>query len=296
MIEMIKIFTYGIFIGSFEVVPGISGGTLALLLNIYERLISAIINIKTDFKKNFKFLATIVSGMGVGIYVFSHIILLLNEHYPIETNCTLAGLIVGLIPTIFKKSIGEKFSFKNFLAFILTLIFMIIINLISIINSLDTNISNGTILTSLNLMQFFKFIFVGSLSAFCLMLPGCSGTMIMLVFGIYFSVINAIHSFNFLILMPVGVGILLGLVFGAKTIDYCFTNFAKATYFGILGLIVGSAFTPFYSSINLLMKLRRQLNNEFLVHFTLSILFLLIGTIFSYYFSKKTNDLNFKRS
>ena len=108
MIEMIKIFTYGIFIGSFEVVPGISGGTLALLLNIYERLISAIINIKTDFKKNFKFLATIVSGMGVGIYVFSHIILLLNEHYPIETNCTLAGLIVGLIPTIFKKSIGEK--------------------------------------------------------------------------------------------------------------------------------------------------------------------------------------------
>lgn len=288
--------------GSFEVVPGISGGTLAVLLNIYDRLISAISNIKTDFKKNFKFLATIVSGMGVGIYIFSHVILFFNKNYPLETNCALLGLIVGLIPMILKKSVNEKFYFKNFLAFVFTFSFMLIVNLLSIKNDLNGTISNGNILTSLNLMQFLKFTVVGAFSAFCLMLPGCSGTMIMLVFGIYFSIINAIHSFNFLILTPVGVGVLLGLIFGAKIIHYCFINFTKATYFGILGLIIGSTFSPLYSSISLFINLQQNsnmlqtnlgFNNVVLIHAAASIMVLLIGTIFSYYFSKKTSSLNF---
>lgn len=302
--EMIKIFIYGICIGSFEVVPGISGGTLAVLLNIYDQLISAISNIRTEFKKNFKFLFTIVSGMGVGIYVFSHIILFLNQNYPLETNFALLGLIVGLVPMIFKRSTDGKFKYRNFSAFILTFVFMMIINYISLMNDLNSNVVSGVILTKLNMTQFLKFFTVGALSAFCLMLPGCSGTMIMLVFGIYFSVIEAIHKFNFLILAPVGAGILFGLIFGAKIINYCFINYRKATYFGILGLIIGSVFAPLSSSVRIFIELCKVQNFQsssnlkfaILVHVLACAGVLLVGTIFSYAFSKKTNSLNLTKN
>lgn len=299
--DLFKIFIYGICMGTFEVVPGISGGTLAVLLNIYDRLINAISNLRLEFKKNFTFLLTIVSGMGVGIYCFSHVIMFFNKNYPIETNCALLGLILGLVPMILKKSISNRFKFGNFLFFIVTLFFMLIINYISITNNLDVNVSNNVIINNLNFLQLIKFTMVGALSAFCLMLPGCSGTMIMLVFGIYFTVIDAIHKFNFLILFFVGAGIIFGLLFGAKIIHYCFVNFTNATYFGILGLILGSVVAPLSSAIRLVLSLQKSceiefgtyLNSALLVHIFASFVVLVIGIIFSYSFSKKTSSLNF---
>lgn len=289
--------------GTFEVVPGISGGTLAVLLNIYDRLIFSISHLRTHFKSSFRFLITIVLGMGVGIYGFSHVILFLNSNYPIETNCLLLGLIVGLVPMIGKRAVDGEFKVNNFLAFVLTFGAMLFVAYVSVRQQVFVDrvvVAGGANdVVDLSFAQFFRFVVVGALSAFCLMLPGCSGTMIMLVFGIYYIVIEAIHRLDFLILLPVGFGILLGLIFGSKLIHFCFVNFTKATYFGILGLIVGSAIVPASIAINLFLNIKpSNLNlfsesfSVFFVHLLVSIGVLVVGAVFSFLFTKRTEKLS----
>ncbi len=288
-ISFIKNFTYAITMGIFEVVPGISGGTLAFLLGIYETLISAISNLRKDFKNSFKILFPSLMGMGVGIYCFSFIISFLHKTYPMEVNFWLTGLIIGIIPSIAFDSFSffnpgnEKYVTRHtfkfcILSFLLTVGVMIFINYISF-NLQDTK----EIITNMDFTKAIKFFAVGALAAFCLMLPGCSGSLIMLSFGIYYSVINAIHNFNFFVLMPVGGGILFGLLLGAKIINFCLKNFRPQTFFGIFGLVLGSSISPF---LNFLNSCSESLNLSFLlVHGIFSILSLALGFLFSISFS-----------
>ena len=105
----------------------------------------------------------------------------------------------------------------------------------------------------------------------------------MLSFGIYYSVINAIHNFNFLILIPVGFGILFGLLVGAKIINFCLKKFRPQTFFAIFGLITGSSISPFLNFLNVCSK---DLNLKFLlIHGSFSILTLALGVLFSISFS-----------
>lgn len=270
---------YGVCMGVFEVVPGISGGTLALILNVYETLIYATSNLKKDFKNSVKTLLPYLLGMGVGVYCFSFIISFLHKNFPMEVNFWLMGLIIGIIPSIALKA--RKFmnnskssKFSCFFSFILTVLVMLLINYISF------NLkSSNEIIESLSFFDGLKFMLVGALASFCLMLPGCSGSLIMLVFGIYYSVINAIHTFNFSIIFVVGIGILLGLLFGSKIIGYCLKNFKAETFFAILGLIIGSIFSPF---LNFLKTCFGMLDFKFLLlHGIFSITTLAIGFMFS---------------
>lgn len=270
---------YGVCMGIFEVVPGISGGTLALILNIYETLISSISNLKKDFKNSVKTLSPYLLGMGIGIYCFSFIISFLHKNFPMEVNFWLMGLIIGIIPSIaskankfMKNDNGNRFS--CFFSFVLTILVMLLINYLSF------NLKNSNeIIESLNFSYGLKFMLVGALASFCLMLPGCSGSLIMLVFGIYYSVINAIHTFNFSIICVVGIGILLGLLIGSKIINHCLQNFKAQTFFAILGLIIGSVFSPF---LNFLKTSSEMLSLNFLLtHGIISIITLAIGFSFS---------------
>ena len=271
---------YGVCMGIFEVVPGISGGTLALILNIYETLIFAISNLKKDFKNSVKILLPYLLGMGIGVYCFSFVISFLHKKFPMEVNFWLMGLIIGIIPSIASKAKkymnSDNFSGKLscFFSFVLTILIMFLINYFSF-NLNNTN----EIIESLDFFNGLKFMLVGALASFCLMLPGCSGSLIMLVFGTYYSVINSIHTFNFNIIIIVGIGILLGLLIGSKIIGYCLQNFRAQTFFAILGLIIGSVFSPF---LNFLKTCSGLINLNFLLlHGSFSIITLVVGVIFS---------------
>lgn len=291
---------YGVFMGIFEVIPGISGGTLAFILGIYEALIGAISNIKKDFKKSFKMLLPILIGMGIGVYCFSYLMSFLNKNFPMEVNFCLTGLIIGIIPSIAveafsllnpfldEKIKGNRKVFKtnplklysSIFTFMMMIFVMILINYFSF----TLNIT-GEIIENLTFFEFLRFFVVGALAAYCLMLPGCSGSLIMLVFGIYYSVIEAIHKINIPIILTVGFGVLFGLFFGAKIIEYCLKKFKAQTFFAILGLIIGSSISPF---LNFLKSCSKTLTFEFLiVHGFFSIVALALGLIFSVSFSTK---------
>lgn len=297
--NVIKNFFHGVCIGTFEVVPGISGGTLAVLLNIYDKLIMSVSHIKDDFKNSVKYLIPIVSGMAFGIVTFSYVISFLYKNYPMETNFLLLGLIVGLIPMILGRAVGSKFKLLNTLPFFVMFAFMIFIICMSL-----TTESNNSIITDVNLFEFIRLILVGALASFCLLLPGCSGSMIMLVFGVYYSVMNAIHSFNVLLLLPVGIGVLIGLLCGSKAVEFFFNKFPKATYFGILGLIVGSAISPCLGYLRSVVTIVNNSSlttdnmsnaNYFIFHGVLSVIVLMFGMTFSYLFTQKTKEIDMKK-
>lgn len=286
---------YGVFMGIFEVVPGISGGTLAFILGIYEMLIGAVSNIRKDFKNSFKVLSSSLIGMGMGVYFFSFVIKFLNEKYPIEVSFCLTGLIVGIIPSILRAArncedgseiFGDNIynkvpSFMSAFSFLVTLGVMMGVNYISFKFG-----DAGEIIKNLDVAVFLRLMLVGMLSAFCLMLPGCSGSLIMLVFGVYFSVIEAIHRFNIPILVPVGLGVVLGGLLGSKIIYFCLKRYKKQTFYAILGLIVGSSVSPFLNVLNILFG--NVSGNYLLFHGFVSIFTLAFGCVFSMFFSSNS--------
>ena len=110
MLEIIRILCIGIVVGMANVIPGVSGGTLAVVFNIYDQFINAItFNLKAIWK-NKKFVFPILGGMALGVLIFSKMISFLYTHFPFQTNCFFTGLIIGSIPLLFSlmKNGGEK--------------------------------------------------------------------------------------------------------------------------------------------------------------------------------------------
>lgn len=233
----------GAVIGIAEIIPGVSGGTLAVLMGIYDELIGAISHLTKNIKENLKFLIPLLLGMGASIIGFSHVIKFLLENYPMAVNFLFLGLVVGIIPMLTKRATAGKFKVANVVPFVITFAIMIVLAFVSMSSD-----SNAALITSMDVGTFFRFMVIGFLAAVCLILPGISGSMIMVIFGIYDSVINAVTKFDILMLLPVGIGIILGILFGSKAIDFSLKKFPQATFFAILGLVAGSTISIYNRS------------------------------------------------
>ncbi|MBC8569353.1 DUF368 domain-containing protein [Zongyangia hominis] len=235
--EFIKNLLSGAIIGIAEVIPGVSGGTLAVLLGIYDKLIGAISHLREGFRKNLRFLLPLVAGAGVSILLFSRVIEFLLKNFPMAVNFFFLGLIVGIIPMLYKRATADRFKPVHLFPFFITLAVMLAIVFWS---GAFAPSASSVLITTMDPLTFLRFLCVGVVAAVCLILPGISGSMMMVIFGIYDSVISAVSSLNIIVLLPVGIGVLIGILFGAKAMDACLHRFPQATYFAILGLVIGS--------------------------------------------------------
>lgn len=231
--RFIKDLLCGAVMGIAEIIPGVSGGTMAVLMNIYDKLIGAISHLKEQFKKSVLYLLPIVLGMGLSILALSHVISPLLQNYPMQVNFLFLGLVIGIIPMLFCRACKGGVKPVHILPFIITLAIMIVL-------ACFYSLTNSSVISTMDAGTFIRFALVGFLAAVCLILPGISGSMIMVIFGIYASVIAAISKLNIMMLIPVAIGVLCGLLFGSKIIDYCLHRFPQATFFAILGLVSGS--------------------------------------------------------
>lgn len=226
---------YGIILGISNVIPGVSAGTMAVVLNIYDDLLDAVSLKKDNLKKNFMFLATIGIGAAIGILLFSNAITFLFEKYNLPTNFLFIGIIIGSIPMIINHvKEGQKIRSKNWIPFVITLGIMI-----SMILTKDTQ-ANALILREADASMTLWLALAGAISAFSMIIPGISGSFIMLTLGVYTSVITAVSEFNLGILIPVAMGIMVGLILGVKIVKVLLTRYNQATYMAILGLVTGS--------------------------------------------------------
>lgn len=261
--EFLKNFFKGIAISISQIVPGVSGGTIAMILGIYDKLLHAINNILKDFKNQYKILLQVGIGALVGIFLFSNIVKSLFDNYPIQIGYLFIGVILGGAPLMFRKATVKGFNKKS--------IIYLIIGIAIVLMMGEPNNDASSIITSLNLFSFIWLLIGGVVVAIALILPGISGSFMLYVLGLYNTVITAIVEFNIPILIPIALGGILGTILTAKIIENLLIKYPEQTYILIFGFILGSVFSVF-PGIDGIRSL-------------IGIVFGVIGFMFTYYIS-----------
>lgn len=240
----------GLLMGASDVIPGVSGGTIAVLLGIYDRLITAINGIfSKDWKRQLGFLIPLAIGVGTAILLLSHLIEWLFEHYAGPTQFFFLGLIIGILPYLFHEA-GAKRTFGT-RHYVLLVIGAIIVGSMAFIQSGDPAVIEN-ISTSTYILLFFS----GMLASSAMILPGISGSFMLLVIGIYPTIIGAISNLQLDIIVVTGVGIVIGILVMSKIINFFLQRFRHATFALIIGLVIGSilvVFPGFPGSTSLLL-------------------------------------------
>ena len=225
--------------GVSDLIPGVSGGTIAFILGIYDKLLTSINGFfSKDWKKHIGFLIPLAMGMGTAILLLSKLIdYLLANHYE-PTQFFFLGLIIGVVPFIVKEvDVKRQFKGKHYAILFIVAIFLASLAFLSPIET--------SIISSLSVKSTIGLFFSGWIASMAMLLPGISGSFILLLLGVYSSVIAAISSFNIPIIIVVGAGVAIGFIVSSKVISYLLQNHHVMTYSVIIGLIIGSTFVVF---------------------------------------------------
>lgn len=230
----------GILMGISDLIPGVSGGTIAFILGIYDRLLESISGFfSRDWKKYLGFLVPLGTGIAITLLLFSRVIeYLLEQHYE-ATQFFFMGLIIGVIPYIMKQAeVKKNFTARH-------LVILVVIGAALAATAFIPTEENLAPITSLTLPVFFLLFFSGWLASMAMLLPGISGSFILLLLGVYSTAINALSSLNIPIAMAIGAGVIVGFIVSSKAIQYLLEHFTYVTYAAIIGLILGSLFVVF---------------------------------------------------
>ena len=244
----------GIIIGIGKIIPGVSGSMLAISLGEYEKMLYSVNNYFKDVVNNSKYLIKICIGILISIILFSNIIAKSINNYYIYTMFLFAGFIIGSNFEI-KKDINI-----NYLIITISFIIFILINRFVFSNNLIFN------------KNFIYYLIGGILDSISMIIPGISGTSLLISYGCYNEVIYSISSINLTILIPFVLGMFIGLIFTIKFISYMFSNYKCMTYNIILGISFSTIVIMLNKGIN---------NNTGVMSILISILLFIFGSILS---------------
>lgn len=244
---MIKSFFKGMVIGIANIVPGVSGGTMMVSMGIYDKLIHCITHLFSEFKKSVLFLLPIAVGMVVAIAASSFGLAYLFDNYPIQTNLLFVGLILGGLPAIWKKVKGNGVKAGHMIAGILFFALVVGLAAMGEMEGDAADLSFGVV----NVLKLFA---VGIIASATMVIPGVSGSMVLMLMGFYHPILNAIKDFFTAlaafdmkgilagcgILIPFGIGVVAGVFGIAKLVEIIFEKFPLYAYWAIIGLIVSS--------------------------------------------------------
>ena len=257
--NMVHLLFIGIAIGMENVIPGVSGSTMAVVFNIYDRFVNAItLNIK-KLIENRRFVIPVVGGMALGVLLFSKLITVLYENFPVQTDYFFTGLIIGSIPMLFsfmtKKQDGQKFTAKKTISVVICALagFAVLIGFGLLGSDVDTAKEISKSLPQWTFPLALHIFAAGFVGAIAMIIPGISGSLLMLIMGVYPIVMKSIPALfvpsqtlrAFFLLLPNGIGVLAGLLCGAWIVKTFLRIAPNQTYAVIFGLIAGSAIQLF---------------------------------------------------
>lgn len=243
--EMFLIFLRGIFMGSADIVPGVSGGTIALITGIYERLIQAISSIKFSFVKpllkgdfaefktklfeeiDFELFIPLILGIGIAFLTLAKVISYLLDTQTAYTFSFFLGLILASAYILYTKldGINLKLIIITIIGIILSYIFV----------GLNPIAANHSLIV----------IFISGLIAICAMiLPGISGSFLLLLLGQYQYMLNALNSLNFVEIIVFVSGAAIGILGFSKLLNYLLKNYESATMAFLIGIMIGTLRLP----------------------------------------------------
>ena len=238
--KSLLIFLKGLVIGISMLVPGVSGGTMAIIFGIYDYLIRAVSRFFDDWKRNFKLLFYLALGGIVGVLLFSKIIENLLNKSPIIMGFLFIGIVCGGLPTLYIKA-KEKNSKKS------DIIYLIIGLIIAIVLSRDPE-ALSVMASAGDIKGIFLLLIAGIVISIALILPGISTSFMLLMLGLYSITLNAINTLNIKFLMPILIGILIGTIVTSKILEYLLNKYPSRTYMLILGFVIGSII-PIYPGL-----------------------------------------------
>lgn len=231
MSKFCKLLIKGIPIGMSNTLPGISGGTIALVLKIYDELIESIKSL------NFKFLIPIILGAVTGVFIGSNIIIKLYNNYPLFISAFLLGLILASVKVTYQE-IDDLNIYKIILlisGFIIAFMFSVDFN-----NPINNN--------SISLIKYFS---SGVLGSTAMILPGISGGTVLVMMGVYQEILTAISNLNILIITVFGAGVVVGLLVFSWFLSFLLKKYRSFLMAFLSGLIIGSIRSVIPSHINL---------------------------------------------
>ena len=244
---MIKNVLKGIVIGISNILPGVSGGTMAVSMGIYDKLIHCINHLFKDFKKNLLFLFPIAVGMVIAIIASAFGIDYLFETFPFQANLLFIGLILGGLPAIYDKVKGTTVRPGHILCVVL--LFLLVIGM-----ALLNDKQGGVAVIGTGMMDLVKLFLVGVIAAATMVIPGVSGSMMLLLLGYYNPILDAIKEFVaallkwdmeamakvLFLLIPFGIGVIVGIVLIARLMEFVFQKYPNYAYWSIIGLLLAS--------------------------------------------------------
>ncbi len=240
----------GMVIGLSNVIPGVSGGTMMVSMGIYDKLIMVLTHFVKKFKEAVMLVLPIGIGMLLAIALFSKLFSeVFFTNYPLQTNLFFIGLIIGSLPIMYKKVKGKKIGIGAILSF--AVFFVLVVGMALMGEGVDTGAD-----VSLSFMNIVKLFAVGVIAAATMVIPGVSGSMVMMILGYYNTIIDTISAFiNALlafdiaamlscciVLVPFGIGVVVGIVAVAKLIEFIFKKYSLLAYWAIIGLVIASPF------------------------------------------------------
>ncbi|GEL06828.1 DUF368 domain-containing protein [Salisediminibacterium halotolerans] len=227
----------GALMGVSNIIPGVSAGTIALVLGIYDRLISSISDFFSKrYKEALPFLLPLGIGVVGGILIFGRLIGWLLAEHAVPTQFFFLGLIIGVIPLIFKE--GEMRTAFRPAHFLLTVTVAVMLALLAVFLP-EEGARSTFILTAASGVWLFV---AGAAASVSLLLPGISGAIVLILFGVYEPAIHALNTLNLPVIFILVFGIALGFILSSKLIRYVLHTYPYATYAVILGLLAGSLF------------------------------------------------------
>ena len=272
--EYLKNVIKGIVIGTAMMVPGVSGGTMAIVLGIYDRLVHSVATIFRDFKNNLLFLVQVGIGGAAGVLIFSRLMEGAMTSYPYIMRYLIMGVIIGGQPLLFKKAAESRTGEREIKArarkntacppksrdaaaagkadvlkngpsaqsvwsrasdYIFLALGAAIVMLMSLEPEAMIDMATDGSLTS-----YIFLVISGFIIAVGVVLPGISWSFMLLVLGMYEITLNAINTFNIPFLIPLGIGIALGTFGTAKAIERFLQKYPRKTYMLIIGFVAGS--------------------------------------------------------
>ena len=261
MISWIARMLKGMIIALGFILPGVSGGVLAAILGIYERMIRFLAHIKENFVENVLYFTPVAIGMILGIAAFSYPVNLLLDNYKVIVLWGFAGAIIGTIPSLIKESVKESDrdradTITFWLSFILSGVFLYSLN--GMVGTLPAN--------------FLSFVLAGALIALGILIPGLSPSNLLLILGLYTSMLTGFKRLDlFGTFLPIGIGGALALILFSKAMDYILKQYHSRVYHFIIGIVLSST---------LLIVLPQSGNSESISYAGVSIFTLVLAAFF----------------
>ncbi len=236
----------GVVIGIANAIPGVSGGTMMVSMGIYDKIIYSVTHLFSQLKKSIMTLLPYFVGMAVGIVGLAFCIKALYANVPFQTSMLFIGLILGGIPILTGHLKGKKIGVPHVVVFLIFFAGIILMQYLG-------GVGEDVVLTT-DLVSLIKLFFVGVIASATMVIPGVSGSMMLMIMGYYNPVITSITDFITalkagdvqqllhicIILIPFGLGVVIGIFAIAKVIEILLEKFEALTYCAIMGLVISS--------------------------------------------------------